>query len=549
MTIKKITPILLFITGVVMTGLSFLNGKPDSDDLTLKIKPATYIMPAAYKVYSNPNIMGGRFNLFKAIMKNESSRTISNLKVEYRIPRYIDNWTEADAPKYILPGQSIVSIAYPSLDQSITQKNTQSREKVEIRITYGDKGNPVEVLESFNFTMMAIQDFAFTDMPASEIVSWDDMMENHPLAACFVTAEDPVIQYYTSQIQQKLLQGETAGVTNTEREGLRFMLGIYEATLRSGMVYSSAPCIPTNTGEISTTVQRVRLPREVVSGNTGLCLELSLLYASIMRNAGMNPVIFFVPGHAFPGFRVNGNYYAIEATMIGGAGMEGGIASSEQALETGMKELADFIQAVRQGAERYYVIDINELYREGIIPMELRDDTFSKQKIDEYSANWMGPSGGRSSSAGNNSSAGRSSSRGSGSGANTPGMSTFNRGVTFSYPSSWNVMTNPYPQIPVLRSLVMSPQGAVEVYQLDGLNDVGEAMNRLRQIYASTGISISYQSTGSHNGYTLISGVSTNVAGQQVGWYGAFKTKGNAVVGVVVPATIREGQQILSSVR
>jgi hypothetical protein len=422
-------PILVMASGAALILLSLLGGgRAVSDDLTLKINPANYIMPAAYKVYANPDVLGGRYNLFRAVLKNEGRHTVSNLKVEYRIPKYIDEWTEATAPRYVLPGQSVVAMACPAFDRDITQKNSQSREKAEIRITFGDKKHPEEISESFSFTMMAAQDFAYTDMPATEIASLGDMFENCALAACFVTAEDPVIQYYTSRIQQRLLQGEAAGVANTEEQCVRFMMGIYEATRRSEMVYSSTSGVPSNTGDVATAVQRIRLPRDVVSGNTGLCIELSFLYASVMRNAGMNPVIYLVPGHAFPGFHLNGKYYAIEATGIGGAGI-GGTASVEQALQHGMKELEATFQAVQQGREGYYLLDVNALYQAGIIPMELRDDDFARRKIDEYAALWRempdrSGSGNRYAAAtGNRSTGGSGSSAGSGGGSGRGGSS------------------------------------------------------------------------------------------------------------------------------
>ena len=537
---KKILPYVTMAVGAMTILLSFLGGRgAGGDDLKLKIKPANYIMPAAYKVYANPDVLGGRYNLFKAVLKNESRHTVRNLRVEYRIPRYIDEWAEASAPKYVLPGQTVVALAYPSFDQSITQKNSQSREKAEIRITFGDKGNPVEITESFSFTMMAAQDFAYTDMPVSEIVSVDDLFENYPLGACFVTAEDPVIQYYTSRIQQKLLQGETAGVDNTEEQCIRFMMGIYEATRRSGMVYSSTHCVPSNTGDVQTLVQRIRLPREVVTGNTGLCIELSFLYASVMRNAGMNAIVYFVPGHAFPGFLLNGNYYAIEATAIGGDGI-GGSKSAEEAVLIGMEELEKAFQEVYQGKEGYNLLDINELYNAGVIPMELRDDNFSRQKIDEYAALWSGTS------SRNNYYAGGGSSYGGGS-AST-GMLTYSRELTFSYPAGWNLTYNPYPQMPPLKSVISSSQGSLEVYQVNGATDVWDGLNYIIQIYNSMGMYITYQPSGSHNGFSLVTGITANTTGQQTSWYGAFRAKGNAVVGLVVSSNTPQAQQILESI-
>lgn len=498
-------------------------------------------MPAAYKVYANPSVLGGRFNLFKAIVKNEGGGTIRNMKVEYRIPKYIDEWTEAQAPKYVLPNQSVVVTAYPSFNQDITQKNSQSREKAEIRITYGDRKNPVELNESFTFTMMAVNDYAYTDMPASEVVTWNDLTENNPLAACFVTAEDPVIQYYTSQIQHKLLQGETAGVQDKMEQGVRFMMGIYEATLRSGMVYSSTSCVPANTGDIKTTIQRIRLPRDVITGNTGLCIELSFLYASIMRNAGMEPVIYFVPGHAYPGFKLDGQYFAIEATMIGGAGI-GGSSTAQQAVEKGMEQLSEFIKATSQGAQQYDIVDINQLYRDGVIPMELRDDNFSKQKIDQLTAQW-------NVSTPNRGGGGTTRTTTTSTGGGNAGMSTFSRIVSFSYPAGWVTKANPYAHAPFIKYIVSAPNGGViEVIQVDGTNNVAQAMQYIRQVYANLGMQISYQTGGAHGNYVLITGMSA-AAGQQASWYGALGAKGNAVVGILLSSTVNQGQQILASLR
>ena len=548
--LKKLLPIITMAVGAIIILLAFLgSGSANSNDLTLKVKPANYIMPAAYKVYANPDVLGGRYNLFKAVLKNTGRHTVRNLKVEYRIPKYIDAWTEAIAPKYVLPGQSVVALAYPSFDQSITQKNSQSREKAEIRITFGDKATPAEIDESFAFTMMAVQDFAYTDMPASEIVSLNDMFENQALAGCFVTAEDPVIQYYTSRIQQKLLQGETAGVTNTEEQGVRFMAGIYEATRRSGMVYSSTSSVPSNTGDVNTLVQRIRLPREVVTGNTGLCIELSFLYASVMRNAGMDAMVYMVPGHAFPGFRINGQYYAIEATGINGAGI-GGVQSADEALQYGMKELAEAIQAMQQGKEGYSILDINELYKMGIIPMELHDDNFSRQKIDEYAALWnSSPTNRNENRSGDVASSGGGGSSSGGGGSSSGGMVTYNREVIFSYPAGWNLAYNPNPQMPFLKTIIVSPQGNLEVYQVDGSSSVGDGLNRIARQYGSLGLTINYKESGTYNGYSFFGGVTSNASGQKAGWYAAFRVKGNSVVGLVIAMGVPQAEQILTSLR
>ncbi len=137
----------LFITGSGFIAFPYLFS---SGKIEVKIKPAAYIMPAAYKVYSNPEVAGGRYNLFKAIIKNTGSSEIHNLTVEYRVPKYVDQWTEVSAPSDLLPGQSAVVTCFPVFNQSITEKKTSSKEKAEIRFFYGGKSNPAKKMNPFH---------------------------------------------------------------------------------------------------------------------------------------------------------------------------------------------------------------------------------------------------------------------------------------------------------------------------------------------------------------------------------------------------------------
>jgi len=123
----------------------------------------------------------------------------------------------------------------------------------------------------------------------------------------------------------------------------------------------------------------------VITGNTGLCIEMSFLYASVFAAAGLEPIIFFIPGHAYPGIRYNGNLYAIEPTAVGGEGI-GGIADPMQAFEKGMTQVRTFLQKVQQGDPAYTFVDINALNKRGVQQMELADDVFLRTKVDEMAA-------------------------------------------------------------------------------------------------------------------------------------------------------------------
>lgn len=82
------------------------------------------------------------------------------------------------------------------------------------------------------------------------------------------------------------------------------------------MVYSGTSGVPSRFDDLQSMVQSLRLPREVVTGNTGLCIELSLFYASVLMAAGLEPIIYLIPGHAYPGIKVNGQYLRLKQRVL-----------------------------------------------------------------------------------------------------------------------------------------------------------------------------------------------------------------------------------------
>lgn len=401
-------------------------------------------------------------------------------------------------------------------------------------------------------------------MPADEIRTAGDYFENMPLLSCLVTPNDPIIKYLTQQIQEKVLKGEAASVNNKEEEGVRVLQGIYYATLQSHMVYSGTSGVPEQLSDVNSIVQNIRLPREVITGKTGLCIELSLLYASILACAGMDPVVYLVPGHAYPGFRMNGNYYALESTAIGGEGL-GGRSTPQQAYEAGMKQLKEAWPKF-QSDDRYKVIDIREAIKNGAVAMELKDDNFLRQKIDEIAksfdpnnaqinatkqtgnitdngGNTGGGNGGGGNDGGGNDGSGNGGGN-SGGGSNTPsGYKVYQGAVTFAYPGGWRNIGVPQGFVPQCRGVISNSAGNanVQIYSLRGGNRPDQILQTINQALNQRGLGLQYQPTGQSNGYTIYSGQTGSAEGVLINWYGAFKVTGNGVDGVTIGAYANTG--------
>ncbi len=102
--------------------------------------------------------------------------------------------------------------------------------------------------------------------------------------------------------------------------------------------------------------QSVKLPEEVIMEKSGLCIETVLVMAAAMENLGMEPVIVFIPGHAWVAVKTSAGastYYHLETTMLD----------------------SPVLDALDQGEMNWYqnsgsatVIDIKKAREEGIQP-------------------------------------------------------------------------------------------------------------------------------------------------------------------------------------
>lgn len=540
-TRNKYLPFILIVAGALLSFAKPVISKFSPAKLEVQIVPAPAIMPSIYKVYANDEALMGKYSLFKMVMTNKSNNVAENVEVSFDVPNYVETKIIQKINK-IVPGQTVVVNCFPSFNEKIVEKTTASKETVNITV----KGSNIKTIEeSFSIQCKGRNEFMYSFIPADEIRTAEENFDNMALLSCLVTPEDPIIKYLTQKIQEKLLKGEAASVENKETEGVRVMMGVYEATLRSHMVYSGTSGVPEKFGDVSTITQSIRLPREVVTGKTGLCIELSLLYASVMMCAGMDPVVYLIPGHAYPGFRMNGKYYAIESTAIGGEGM-GGRSSSQQAYEAGMKSLEKFIQAAQNGDTRYMVVDIREAIKNGAVAMELKDDTYLRQKIDEIAQSFD------AGTVSNNVELSRvttdynvdqnnqNNNQDNNQNTNTvlpSGYRAFNGAVSFGYPSGWKMLPRQSHWPAQMTHGISNSAGTtyIEVYNFSGYSNGQQAITAIQQYVSQMGGYLQYQNVGQDRGFDVFNGTTTIGSGG-VNWVAAFKRTNNGIAGIAIGA-------------
>jgi hypothetical protein len=549
---KKFLPVILVVAGLLMAFNRPIMGLVSPAELEIKITNPPVIMPCIYKVYQNEDALNGKYSLFQMSIRNSSSIAARNVEVSYKVSNYIE-WTVAEKIPLIQPGQTIIVNCYPRFPDKIGEKMTGSKETVETTV----KGANIKTIENnFSIPVKGRNDFMYTFVDKNEIRTSAEYFDNNPLLSCLVTPEDPIIKYFSQQIQEKVLKGEAASVDNDEKKGIRNLYGIYYATMISHMVYSGTSGVPEKISDVNSIVQTIRLPREVVSGKTGLCIELSLLYASIMIDMGMDPVIYLTPNHAYPGFKMNEKYYAIESTGIGGEGL-GSIMTPDQAYEAGYKELDKDWPQILRGNDGYAMVDVREAIKNGAVAMELKDDNFLRGKIDEIArsfdpaaarvnngaqGNGVGGDGNNGGGGGNDGGGGNGGGGNGGAGNVPNGYSVLQDVVTVAYPSSWKKLARSQYTVPQSRYVFANKanNADLEIYSFPGATNPEQALIAINQWVNKFGYALTYQSTGQAGGYTVFKGQTLGNGGG-LNWVAAFKATSNGVVGIACGANITTG--------
>lgn len=125
--------------------------------------------------------------------------------------------------------------------------------------------------------------------------------------------------------------------------------------------------------------QRVLLPERVLKAKAGNCIDLTVLFASLLEGLGINPLIMLMPGHAFLGW---GDSYDkermdfLECTCLGVNSKSGDKISFEEAQNIARKEFKDnffFIgsddvipNSLLLNSKGAQIVDLSEIRKEGI---------------------------------------------------------------------------------------------------------------------------------------------------------------------------------------
>ena len=497
------------------------------------------IMTFAYKIYGDPSVQDGRYFLSKIAFHNDGTGPVHDLEVSYQIPDYI-SWTTPQTYPEIPAGQTVVERYYPQLPSKVTQLNSQTNTTLETKIRWADQaGNTKEQILRSNIIFHGVNEIEYTDLPTNEQLTWYDMFVLSPFATCMVTPNDPVVKEFVAEITKRT-GGTTAGIAGGGNEVARIMKATYDYMTETGMRYTSDAGVPQKIGDVETTVQTVRMPRDVVLTNQGLCVELAILWASVMEQLGLSTAVVFVPHHALTVVRYGEAADAvipIECTAI--TPMAVGAkepVSFEKAYEMAMGEL--FPKDPSQRQPQIWV-NVQEYQRQGFHSPELPAIEIDKIKSilaqrSEHTATAA------TASAQNNGGGNQKGGHAQAQDAVRPGYFRWvgaNNMVSVDVPESWTRMENSSVPGMVFTAQDQMTSVGLNVFHYPNLSSPTEAMKTARAGLANIGARVKIvgqQQKGNGVVYRGTTSYSNGARGSE--WVGMFAPSDAGVVGFFIGA-------------
>jgi very-short-patch-repair endonuclease len=129
---------------------------------------------------------------------------------------------------------------------------------------------------------------------------WGGVNSAPELLAAFVRPTDPSVDVILREASDKLAAGGRDEAMDGYRKGTKARAWeIADAIWAALVSHSIAYVLPPKSFERSG--QMVRGPSDILSRKVGTCLDLTLLYASCLEQAGLNSVLALTEGHSFVG--------------------------------------------------------------------------------------------------------------------------------------------------------------------------------------------------------------------------------------------------------
>lgn len=334
-----------------------------SGELTCRLDVRDKVISGAYKVYGLADSPVGLW-LAKAVFRNETGGVIRDLRVRYNLGEYAE-WSPWETYPALVPTQTVVDLYHPILSSRCAKLTASAPAELRMECEYTDAAGQTHKFErSERLTMLSRREFIFTDLSfAEQTGSFQDMDTNSPMMAAWVTPQDTAVTNLAALANER---AGGAGASMSDENCIKVMRELYEIMRAINITYQSpaSQVAPGKSFNI-THIQTLQYPRDTIQKRSGTCIDLAMLYASMLHSVGIKPLLVSLDGHCFPmGVTRSGQYIPVESTCVGGGGRDSN--DFETAVQIAAKQWEEL-----QKTGRFNIVDCRECWGAGISPAEL----------------------------------------------------------------------------------------------------------------------------------------------------------------------------------
>ena len=302
-------------------------GLAESGSLVIAGLEIDRVFPVFHKYYDENPVGYAR-------IQNSSDEPISNIRIEFEVPRYMDSARVVAGPDELSPGAAATIPITALFADNIMDVTTPTLATGRLTVRYVVDGVAQE---------LAIDQSV--EIAHRNAMTWDDNRK----AAAFVTPNDPALQV--------LARGAAAVVRDggyeLVNEPFRYAAGVYEAIRDYGIQYVVDPNTPfAELSRQEDVIDYLQFPGQTVQVRGGDCDDLSICFAAAMHAIGFEAAFVTVPGHIFAA--VNTGLSAVEASREFSRMDDLIVYNAEVWLPIELTNLdSGFLEAWEQGAQQW----------------------------------------------------------------------------------------------------------------------------------------------------------------------------------------------------
>lgn len=345
--------------------------------LTVALTAAERVLSGAYKAYA----FGGDHWVGRLVIANRGPSRVTQLRCRSRVEGYSE-WSPWAKAADLAPGETVVECLYPVLAAATAQlrSDTPVNLLVEWRYVDGD-GTEKGDADGARLVLLGGNDFVFARSRREDSSgSFAESYDNAALLAAWVSRDDPIVREFAA-LGAKRAGGAAANAGLFA--AMATLKGLYEILVANDVTYQHPPSLSDTTLSFANSnVQNVKYPRDVLRDRSGTCIDLAVLYASMLHATGLPAYLCVVPGHCFPVVGMpDGGLCAVEVTGVGGGGRMGADAATfGDVLRYGQDELDQALQGP------HVLVDLRHEWTHGVSCPELPPvppDFVEKKKLRE----------------------------------------------------------------------------------------------------------------------------------------------------------------------